>query len=66
LRCINVPDYIRGGVVNVFAEKNDGIAPPQILARQAIDNLGTLVGLICRAYEVPDWQCGDLRVRFGL
>lgn len=47
LRCINVPDYIQGGVVNVFAEAidDDGIEPhkpPQVIATQSISDLGNL------------------------
>ncbi len=43
LRSVNVPDYIRGGVVNIYAEKpTDGTTPPQVLARQTINDLGTL------------------------
>ncbi len=47
LRCVNVPDYIEGGVVNVYAEAidDDGIEPhkpPQVIATHSINNLGTL------------------------
>lgn len=45
LRAVNVPDYIRGGVINIFAERpsKNGF-PPKVLARQTIDNLGNLSG----------------------
>lgn len=47
LRCVNVPDYIEGGVVNIYAEAidDDGIEPhkpPQIIATHSIDDLGAL------------------------
>lgn len=43
LRCTNVPDYIEGGVVNVFAElPSANNKPPKILATQTISNLGSL------------------------
>lgn len=43
LRAVNVPDYIRGGVVNIFAERpSTGGFPPKVLARQSIDDLGNL------------------------
>jgi hypothetical protein len=42
MRCVNVPDYINGGVVNIFAEIQDGNKPPQIIATQTIDDLGNL------------------------
>ncbi len=47
LRCVNVPDYIQGGVVNVYAEAidDDGIEPhkpPQVIATHSINNLGNL------------------------
>lgn len=45
LRAVNVPDYIRGGVVNIFAERPTTAGrPPKVLARQAIDDLGNLSG----------------------
>lgn len=45
MRAINVPDYISGGVVNVYAERpTTGGMPPKVLARQSIDNLGNLSG----------------------
>ncbi|MGM0598622.1 MAG: carboxypeptidase-like regulatory domain-containing protein [Candidatus Rifleibacteriota bacterium] len=44
MRCVNVPDYINGGVVNIFAEIQDGNKPPQIIATQTIDDLGNLSG----------------------
>ena len=45
LRCTHVPDYIEGGVVNVFAETIGGsnpLAPPKVIATQSINNLGNL------------------------
>ncbi|MEW6711183.1 MAG: carboxypeptidase-like regulatory domain-containing protein [Candidatus Riflebacteria bacterium] len=42
LRCTNVPDYIDGGVVNVFAETIKGDKPPQVIATHSIDDLGAL------------------------
>jgi hypothetical protein len=44
MRCVNVPDYINGGVVNIFAEIQNGNKPPQIIATQTIDDLGNLSG----------------------
>lgn len=41
VRCVNVPDYIKGGVVNLFAEKA-GTNPAKVLATHTINNLGTL------------------------
>ncbi len=41
VRCVNVPDYIQGGVVNIYAEKA-GTNPPKVLATHTISNLGTL------------------------
>jgi len=41
IRCVNVPDYIQGGVVNIYAEKA-GTNPPKVLATHTISNLGTL------------------------
>ena len=42
LRCINVPDYIEGGVVNVYAETIKVGKPPQVIATHTIDDLGGL------------------------
>lgn len=58
LRAVNVPDYIRGGVVNIFAERAPiGGMPPKVLARQTINDLGTLTGPNLPALiEVPGLQ----------
>ena len=44
LRCTNVPDYIEGGVVNIFAETIPAnlASPPKVIATHTIDNLGDL------------------------
>ncbi|GAB4272253.1 MAG: hypothetical protein Kow0029_10730 [Candidatus Rifleibacteriota bacterium] len=44
LRCTNVPDYIQGGVVNVFAESipTNLASPPKVIATHTIDDLGDL------------------------
>lgn len=39
VRCVRVPDYIVGGVVNVYAEQS-GTNPPKILATHTITDLG--------------------------
>ncbi|HOY68029.1 MAG TPA: carboxypeptidase-like regulatory domain-containing protein [Candidatus Ozemobacteraceae bacterium] len=44
VRCVNVPDYIKGGVVNLYAEKidTDPERAAKVLATHTINNLGTL------------------------
>ena len=44
LRCTNVPDYIEGGVVNVYAENipTNVASPPKVIATHTISNLGNL------------------------
>jgi hypothetical protein len=44
LRCTNVPDYIEGGVVNVYAESipTSLASPPKVIATQTLDDLGAL------------------------
>ncbi|OQA05214.1 MAG: hypothetical protein BWY66_02640 [bacterium ADurb.Bin374] len=52
VRCVNVPDYIEGGIVNIYAEKLGDY--PKVLATQTIDNLGTLTSPNLPKYiEVP-------------
>jgi len=52
VRCVNVPDYIEGGIVNIYAEKKGDY--PKVLATQTIDNLGTLTSPnLPRYIEVP-------------
>lgn len=41
VRCVNVPDYIVGGIMNIYAEQA-GTNPPKILATHTITNLGNL------------------------
>lgn len=41
VRCVNVPDYIVGGIMNLYAEQT-GSNPPKVLATHTIDNLGNL------------------------
>lgn len=44
LRCTEVPDYIQGGVVNIFAETipTSLASPPKVIATHSIDDLGSL------------------------
>jgi len=66
LRAVNVPDYIQGGVINIFAERRGtGSHPPKVLARQTIDNLGGLSGPnLPVLIEVPGLQEPvDIRVQ---
>jgi hypothetical protein len=42
LRCTRVPDYIEGGIINVFAETTSGNKPPQVIATHTIKDLGPL------------------------
>jgi hypothetical protein len=42
LRTTNVPDYIEGGIINVFAETIAGNKPPQVIATHSIQDLGDL------------------------
>lgn len=39
VRCVNVPDYILGGIMNIYAEQA-GTNPPKILATHTISDLG--------------------------
>ncbi len=41
VRCVNVPDYIIGGIMNIYAEQA-GTNPPKILATHTISDLGNL------------------------
>ncbi|HOT27897.1 MAG TPA: carboxypeptidase-like regulatory domain-containing protein [Candidatus Ozemobacteraceae bacterium] len=41
VRCVNVPDYIVGGIMNIYAEQA-GTNPPKILATHTISDLGNL------------------------
>ncbi len=41
VRCVNVPDYIVGGIMNIYAEQA-GSNPPKILATHTDDTLGNL------------------------
>ncbi len=53
VRAVNVPDYIQGGIMNIYAEKA-GTNPPKVLATQTLVNLGVLTTPNLPAYiEVP-------------